>query len=135
MSNKVFYANRDVTRDTGFFGMARSGELEDNFYDRIQAAVRNPANYTHVASFDDSARDLEDIWTAMQSEVSGIPRKLRNRSMMVGDIILTGDGSIWVVASCGFTKVEDIDAPAFLARASATVPSFPVPSKEESHAM
>lgn len=91
------------TQDTGIFGMSRYSS-NPNFRTKLLDAVSNPDNYFHAASFIDSD-NLEDIWEAMQSDCSGIPRQIFSRSMMVGDVILTSD-KVFVVDSCGFTQIK-----------------------------
>lgn len=103
MATMIFYSVN--TRDTGMIGMVQHSE-NDDFKRRIQASVRTARNYEHVCDFDDTARDHDDIWEALQSEVSEIPRLMDNRSMMVGDILVTDSGSVFVVMSSGFQLIE-----------------------------
>jgi hypothetical protein len=125
MSTKIFYSNN--TRDTGMIGMVKYGN-NDAFKKTIEASVRNPANYSHVASFDDSARDHDDIWQALQAEVSPIPRLLMKRSMMVGDILINDTGDIFIVDSCGFRRLEAVDLNGFLTKVWGA-PVFSAPAR------
>lgn len=125
MAIKVYYSK--ATRETGFYGVTRHNP-ESALAREVMAAVMNPANYEHVATFDDSARDCDDIWEAMEAEVSPIPRMLMKRSMMVGDVLVSDTGKVTVVASCGFddldvdaSKYETRDVPVFNAKTKGRV--------------
>ena len=125
----VFYARPGAARSTLSFmteetlAWARGrGELTPGILQvaaEALAAVSTGANYEHVASFDaSSVRDLEDVWAAMQGEDFGVTRDLRVRSMMKGDVVVSG-GDVWVVASSGFSRLDGVDAAAYLLRAVA----------------
>ena len=95
-------------------------------------AVSTGSNYEHVASFDaSSVRDLEDVWAAMQGEDFGVTRQLRVRSMMKGDVVVSG-GDVWVVASSGFSRLDGVDAAAYLLRAVAPCIECPRSAREAS---
>ena len=95
-------------------------------------AVSTGANYQHVASFDaSSVRDLEDVWTAMQGEDFGVTRQLRVRSMMKGDVVVSGS-DVWVVASSGFSRLEHADAASYRVRPAAPQLECPRSAREAS---
>ena len=112
----VFYSQN--TRDTGMYGMLKDSPKKDRMRVKCMVACADPENYVHVATLD-GARDFEDVWEAMQGEVSDIPRKLQIRSMMVGDIIVNpATLEAFVVDSVGFDLFDFADAEAFMARAT-----------------
>jgi len=97
------------TRDTGLFGMVSK---EDKLFDMVHTTVRNGSNYKAICAFD-TAKDLEEVWEAMQSEVSPLPRTLKVRSLMVGDVIIQGN-KVFVVAGCGFEELDGVTGGEYL---------------------
>lgn len=109
----VFYSQN--TRDTGMYGMVKDAEPRDRMRVRTMLACSNPENYKHVTTLETT--DLDDAWETMQAECSELPRKLRTRSMMVGDILVNPETKeLFVVDSAGFDLFDLADSEAFLAR-------------------
>ena len=142
MSIHVFYARPEATGLTSSFmtdetiAWARErGQMTLAILRRVIDAidaVSTGSNYEHVASFDSSSvRDLEDVWAAMQGEDFGITRALRVRSMMKGDVVVSGS-DVWVVASSGFHRLDGVDAASYQVRAAAPRIECPRSAREAS---
>ena len=142
MSIHVFYARPEASNSTSSFmtdetiAWARErGQMTLAILrlviDAIDA-VSTGSNYEHVASFDaSSVRDLEDVWAAMQGEDFGVTRQLRVRSMMKGDVVVSGS-DVWVVASSGFHRLDGADAASYVVRAGAPEIECPRSAREAS---
>jgi len=115
---KVYYSIQ--TALTAMIGLVQHG-ANDAFKEKVERSVRKPENYKMVAEFNNDFADLDAIWEALQGEVSTLPGKIKNRSMMVGDILVTDSGAVWVVDSCGFRELDGVEANAF---ADVSVPFF-----------
>jgi hypothetical protein len=109
----VFYSQRTI--DTAMYGMVKDAPVRDRMRVKCLVACAEPSNYRHVASIP-QGRDLEDAWEMMQSECSELPRTLRVRSMMVGDIVVNpSTREAFIVDACGFERFDLADVDALLA--------------------
>ncbi len=108
----------------------------------IQGLLRSDAGYKHVASVfstdaDEACTCVDDVWRMMNT-VDGsaieIPRQIRNRSMMVGDIAIveqSGTRRVFECAACGWEELSDARARSMIARISLIAPHFDVHGVEE----
>lgn len=93
---RVFYIRDEHTRDSFTLG-------------REELTRHDLEKYRPVTQF--QSTDLDTVWREMNvvdgSDIER-PRKLRVRSMMVGDVVLhLGELKGYVVAPCGFTPLSD----------------------------
>ena len=65
--------------------------------------------YTHVANI--TGNDLEHVFEISNLCIeSNIERLGRKSSLSVGDIIIDGNGIMWVCANLGFDEIEVLDS-------------------------
>lgn len=124
--NKLHVFHSSNTRDTMMYGMIKDSPLTDRMRIKCLSACATPEVYNHVVTLT-GAKDLEAVWTALQSDTSTIPRDLRVRSLVVGDLIVNPDTmEVFIVDSCGFERFDSADAEALIERLMG--PTTPIPS-------
>lgn len=113
----IYYLNWDTTAD---------GSVERQFFQTLNFSGGDGVStvpkdwYRHVAEVPDL--HAERLWTAFQGRISDAENAdelaakeaftdARERSMSVGDIIVSDDGSVNLAVSIGFSAVTWGDAP------------------------
>lgn len=89
----------------------------------IEAAVRTPENYRHVATC--TLGDQQDVLEAFQ-EGEALPRRLGLRPLILGDLMVT-DYAVGIVAQGGMRELTGVAVAAYKCR---NVPTFSLVAEE-----
>jgi hypothetical protein len=95
--NAKFTAKRNIDFDFGDIGIKT-----------LASEAFDDGHYTHVANI--TANDLEHVFHISNLCIEeNIERLGRKSSLSVGDIIIDGNGIMWVCAKFGFEEIKELD--------------------------
>ncbi len=86
----------------------------------IEAAIRNPENYRHVATC--TAGGVQDVLESLQ-EGEALPRRLGLRGLILGDLMVDAH-TVWIVTHEGLRELTDVTLEAYKYRNVSTFSVF-----------